>query len=328
MKRTPALFLSLLLLITLSACGETPLPSAGEKLDVVTTLFPYYDLARTLAGDRASVTLLCSAGRESHSYEPTPHDVLRVTDADLFFYNGGVDEQWATELLAASGHGAVLTGMELISVREEELPEGATSHEHAHAHEDHAHEAHAHDEEARGGAPEYDEHIWTSPRNMRRLAEALTETLCGLDAAHAEEYTARLEEYLRELDGLDAAFTVLAAGHGYPELLFGDRFPFLYFCRDYGFGYRAAFAGCSTETEPSALTMVTLIERAKAERAPVYYLENGDGRIAKAVGEAAGVPVLRLDSCQSITREDFENGETYLSLMWRNYETIQKGLTG
>ena len=310
MKRFSALFLAFLLLASLVACGGTLPEEKDEKLQIVSTLFPYYDLARTIAGDAAEVTLLCSAGRESHSYEPTPHDVLRVLNADLFFYNGGTDEQWADELLAANEHGEALAGTACLSLLEEELPEGATSHE-----------------QEEEGEIEYDEHVWTSPRNMLVLAQALTDRLVRMDAEHADLFRENLAAFTRDVTALDAAFTALAAGHGYPALIFGDRFPFFYFCRAYGFSYLAAFAGCSTETEPSAATMIALIERAKAEKTPVYYLENGSGLVADAIAEAAGVPARRLDSCQSITREDMENGETYLSLMWRNYDTIRKGLT-
>ena len=318
MKRLIALLSALLLSLSLVSCTEAE-PQKSGKLQLIATLFPYYDLAKTVAGEKAEVTLLLGAGRESHSYEPTPKDILRITEADLFLYNGGVDETWASELLESTDHGSVFAGMDYVEALEEEEPEGSTNHEHGHEHG----EDHDHGEEQE---IEYDEHIWTSPKNMMRLASGFTALLSSVDPANAAYYEDNLQAYLAELTALDEAFTALAAETGYPTLLFGDRFPFLYFCEEYGFGYEAAFLGCSTETEPSAATMVSLIESARAQQGGyVYYLENSSARVADAVAEAAGCETAMLCSCQSITREDFDNGETYLSLMWRNYDILRKG---
>lgn len=320
MKRPLSLLLALGLMLSLVGCAETE-QHDPEKLRIVTTLFPYYDLARTIAGEKAEITLLCGAGRESHSYEPTPRDILRITEADVFLYNGGVDETWATELLTATEHGLVFTGMDYVDVREEGEIESATSHEHGHDHDD------DHDEHEHAHEIEYDEHIWTSPKNMMRLADGLFSLLIEHDSANAAYYGENYLHYIAELQRLDEAFTALSTEAEHPTLLFGDRFPFLYFCEDYGFGYEAAFLGCSTETEPSAATMRALIESAKEQHGGyVYYLENSSARVAEAVAEAAGAETAMLCSCQSITPEDFRNGETYLTLMQRNYDTLAKGV--
>ena len=323
MKRPLSLLFALGLMLSLVGCAETE-QHDPEKLRIVTTLFPYYDLARTIAGEKAEITLLCGAGRESHSYEPTPRDILRITEADLFLYNGGVDETWATELLETTAHGAVFTGMDCVEALEEGEIESATSHEHDHGHEhddDHEHDD-EHDHEI-----EYDEHIWTSPKNVMRLADGLFSLLIELDRANAAYYGENYTAFIAELQSLDRDFTALAEETGHPTLLFGDRFPFLYFCEEYGFGYEAAFLGCSTETEPSAATMRALIEYAKAQNGGyVYYLENSSARVAEAVAEASGAEPALLCSCQSVTPEDFQNGETYLTLMRRNYETLTKGV--
>lgn len=325
-KRLVSLVLALLLALPLSACGEAPAREAG-KLQIVATLFPYYDMARAIAGDRAEVTLLVSAGRESHSYEPTPLDVIRIGEADLFLYNGGTDEIWATELLSSMDHGRAVAMMEQVETREEELAEGMQAgrgHDHE---EDHGH-GHDHgDDDGHALEIEYDEHIWTSPVNAMAIAAVIAEALTELDGAGADYYAARLEDYLRELRELDEAFRETVAQGSRTLIVLGDRFPLLYFCEEYGLSYRAAFPGCSTETEPSAATMAYLIDRVREEEIPVvYYLENSSGRVAEAIAEATGAESMVFYSCQTVTAGDFLAGETYLSLMRRNAEALRKGL--
>ncbi|MGM9661669.1 MAG: metal ABC transporter substrate-binding protein [Oscillospiraceae bacterium] len=326
-KRLVSLALALLLCLSLAACGGEARQEDSGKLQIVATLFPYYDMARAIAGDRAEVTLLISAGRESHSYEPTPLDVIRIGEADLFLYNGGTDETWASEVLSSMDHGRAIAMMEQVEKREEELAEGMQA-ERGHDHDHEEGDDHDHgDEDGHALEIEYDEHIWTSPVNAMTIAAVIAEALTELDGAGADCYAANLEIYLAELQALDEAFRETVAQGSRNLIVLGDRFPLLYFCEEYGLSYRAAFLGCSTETEPSAATMAYLIDRVREEKIPVvYYLENSSGRVAEAIAEATGAEPVVFCSCQSVTPEDFRAGETYLSLMWRNVEVLQKGL--
>lgn len=327
-KKLTALLLALLLALSLLSCGAEQEPG-DDRVQVVATLFPYYDIARAIAGDRAEVTLLVSAGRESHSYEPTPMDIIRIGEADLFLYNGGTDELWATEVLHANDHGLAIPMLEQVEALEEEHMEGMQAqrgHDHDHDHED----EHDHDEDEDDGHAheiEYDEHIWTSPVNAMTIAAVTAEALTEIDPVNAAYYESNLQNYLAELTELDAAFRDVVENSERKLIVLGDRFPLLYFCREYDLDYRAAFAGCSSETEPSAATMAYLIDRVREEDIPcVYYLENSSGRVAEAISEASGAEPCLFYSCQTVTPEDFRAGETYLSLMRRNVEALRKGL--
>ena len=104
-------------------------------------------------------------------------------------------------------------------------------------------------------------------------------------------------------------------------LIFGDRFPFLYFAKEYGLEYYAAFPGCAGDTEPSAATMVFLIEKAKDENVPaVLKMELSNADIANAV------EVRIFYSCHNLSAEDFEKGETYLTMMQKNADTLKEVL--
>ena len=169
--------LALVLSLSLGGCAVREGSADDGRLRVVTTLFPYYDFARAVAGDRADVTLLLAPGREAHSFEPTPLDAVTISRADVFIYNGGEGEVWADDMLDAVGEdiGTVLRMMDFVDAREEEFSEGmqgADSHDHAH---DHDHELHDHAEHDHDDSDEieYDEHIWTSPKNAIRLCRAV-----------------------------------------------------------------------------------------------------------------------------------------------------------
>ena len=111
-------------------------------------------------------------------------------------------------------------------------------------------------------------------------------------------------------------------------LVFGDRFPLLYFCKEYGLDYRAAFHGCASDTEPSLATLKYLIDKVEDEDIPVVYtIELSSQKVAQAIAEITGARVLTFQSCQTVSRRDMEAGATYLSLMERNVEALKEGLS-
>lgn len=319
-RLTGAVLAVLVLLSVLSGCGPQ-VEQDESKVQVVSTLFPYYDFARQIGGDRVEVTLLLSPGRESHSFEPTPLDVIRISEADVFLYNGGEGEVWVDETMDAydAPDQVVCRMMDYVDVLEEELVEGME----AEGGHDHDHEGHEEDSDE----IEYDEHIWTSPVNAKLLAQAVCDALTKADPEGADYYAANLAAYEEDLTELDAAFRQVVAEGKRDILVFGDRFPLLYFCKTYGLRYRAAFQGCSSDTEPSVKTLAYLIDKVNEEHIPVvYHLELSSEAITNVICESTGAKSLQFHSCHNLSREDFEQGATYLSLMWQNVEALKEGL--
>lgn len=329
MKRIITLFLTLALTLSLAACAAPDEKADDGRLQIVATLFPYYDFARAIAGGRADVTLLLSPGREAHSFEPTPLDAVTISEADVFLYNGGESEYWVEEMLDAAGeHIAVKARMmDYVDALGEEFSEGmqgADAHDHDHDHGDHDHEKNeAHDSDK----VEYDEHIWTSPKNAAILCRAVCEAICRADAENADFYRANCEDYCAQLEELDARFSALCESAPRKLLIFADRFPMLYFCREYGLDYRAAFHGCSGDTEPSLATIKFLIDKVEDENIPVVYtIDFGTKKVAAVVSECTGAAIETICSMQTVSHADFDAGETYLTLMERNFEALRKGL--
>ena len=315
-----------------AGCSGGKRPDDG-RISIVATIFPQYDFARRIAGDRADVKMLLRPGMEAHSYEPSPKDIIGISKCDLFLNVGGESESWLEAVLDSADNPdmKIISAMDCVEAIEEETSEGMQSREHHHHHgdEEDEHEPepdhhHGDDGEEDG---EYDEHVWTSPMNAIAIVNQINRALCELDPDNAEFYCRNTDEYVAELTELDNSFRETVAGSKRNLLIFGDRFPLLYFVREYGLDYYAAFPGCAAETEPSAATVAFLIDAVKREKVPVVlYIELSNHKVADAIAESAGVRTAQFNTCHNISADDFAAGESYLSLMTANADILREAL--
>ena len=351
MKKILAFMLSLMLLIGLVPCTGV---AESKPVTVVTTIFPIYDWARQIIGENenTNLVLLLDNGVDLHSYQPSAQDIMTISTADLFIYVGGESDEWVEDVLESAMNPDLVS----ISLTEamgedlklEEIVEGM-EHEHDHDHdhdheedEDHNHEHeeeedhdHDHDEEHdhdhdHEHEEEYDEHVWLSLRNARKLTAAIAKALAGIDAANAEAILANAADYDAKLQELDAKYTEAVDNAALKTVLFADRFPFRYLADDYGLTYFAAFTGCSAESEASFATIAFLAGKTDELNLPaVLTIEGGNHKIADTVIATASNPdrkVLTMNSMQSVTAEDVENGMTYLSMMEENLTVLKEAL--
>jgi len=341
MKRIlPVIFALTLALSLFTGCNQAApnnggnVPDGDNKLSIVSTIFPGYDFTREVAGENVNLTMLLPPGSESHSFEPTPQDIISIQNCDIFICVGGESDAWVDGILDSMDTSGmtILSMMNLVDVVGEEIKEGMED-DHDHAHEDeHDDEEHGHDderdEEHEPEHTEYDEHVWTSPVNAIRITEAISDTLCALDVENADTYRANCSAYIEKLEGLDASFREVVQGATRDTLIFGDRFPFRYFVDEYGLDYFAAFPGCSTETEASAKTVAFLMDKVSAEGIPVvFHIEFSNEKMADTICESTGAKKLLLHSCHNVTRDEFASGVSYLELMTQNAENLKEALT-
>ena len=303
MKRLIAILLCLCLIL----CGCTAKPEKPHdetKLQIVCTSFPAYDFAREIAGDRAELTLLIKPGSEVHSYEPTPKDMIRIQESDLFICNGGESEQWAETLITPKLNTIYM--MDCVDTVEEST-DGIYN--------------------AEDGEPELDEHVWTSPLNAIKISEEICNALCKLDTDNAEAYKTNFAAYKAQLMALDREFRQVIKNSGKHTLVFADRFPMRYFALEYGLDCYAAFPGCSSETEPSAKTVAYLIDRVREDKIPaVLYMEFSNQKMADVICEDTGCRKLPFYSAHSVSAEQFEQGVSYLDLMRINLNSLKEAL--
>ena len=313
MKRTILIIAIFAAVFFVTGCrpDNNALQNPNGKINVVTTNFPPYDFVRQIAGDKVNLVMLLPPGSESHSFEPTPRDIITVQNSDIFIYGGGESDEWVNRILGSMNTDKmkILSMMDSVEPVEEETVEGMQ------------------EEEEGEEEPAYDEHVWTSPRNVILIVSSITELLCEADAANAEFYRKNSASYIESLNKLDAAFKDLVAGAKRKTIIFADRFPFRYFVEAYGLSYYAAFPGCSTETEPSAATVAFLINKIKAERIPVvFHIELSNERMADTISRETGAKKLLLNSAHNLSKRDFDSGQSYLEIMRSNVETLREAL--
>lgn len=321
MKKITPLFLGMALLLT--SCNISSGKSEdSDKLSIVTTIFPPYDFVREIADDNVEITMLLEPGSESHSYEPTPQDIIKIQESDLFIYVGGEGDVWVDTILDSMDQPLnTIVLMDEVEAVTEEIVEGM-EHEHEHEHEHDENCDHDHSEEA-----ELDEHVWTSPENAIKIVESIRDELCSIDEENSGTYKTNADAYLKELNALNDNIKEIVKTGKRDTVVFGDRFPMRYFADCYDISYYAAFPGCSTDSEPSASTIAFLIDKVKEENIPVIFsIEFSNQKVAKTISEATGAKIYEFHSCHNVTSDDFKNGASYLSLMTRNAEVLKEAL--
>ena len=304
-----------------SANSTTRPAVTDETLSVVATVFPAYDWARQIIGENeehVALTLLLDKGTDFHSYQPTVEDIYKVATADVFIYVGGESDKWVPDALAQATNKdmIVINLLEALgdAAKEEETVEGMEAEE----------------EEDEDEGPEYDEHVWLSLRNAQALCRRIAEALAARDPANAQRYEANRAAYAEQLKALDEGYIAALESPARRTLLFADRFPFRYLADDYGLTYYAAFSGCSAETEASFETVNFLVNKVDELELPwVMKIEGSDSRLAETIianSQAGNAQILELNSLQSVTAQDVENGASYLGVMEANLEVLKSAL--
>ena len=197
MKKIIAITLCLMMLSgVITGCGT---PSAkGDKLSIVTTIFPEYDWVKQILGDKADqadVTMLLDNGVDLHSYQPTADDIIKISTCDMFIYVGGESDEWVEDVLkeATNKDMVVINLLKALGddVKEEEVKEGMQEDEHEHDEDDdHEDEDHDHEEET-----EYDEHVWLSLKNAAKLCEYIVGKLGEIDPDNKDAYKANTDAW-------------------------------------------------------------------------------------------------------------------------------------
>ena len=287
-----------------------------EKIQVVVSNFASYDFLRAIIGedDNVELTFLLGAGKDTHSYEPTAQDLIKLQNADLFVYIGGEAEAWSDKIIKTLElqNAKIICIADYVDKLDEEEIDGAELED---------------EEEEEEGA--FDEHIWTSPRNAIKMVEALQNEMSELDSKNTEKYKTNAQNYIAKIKEVDSKIQEIVDNKVRDRLIFADKMPMQYFINYYGLKVSAAFSGCSTETEPSASTIAYLENKVKEENIPVVlYIELNDGRVAKTIADEAGdkCQAMQIQTLHNISKDDFDNGETWVSLMERNIKVLEKAL--
>lgn len=323
-KITAAAIAVLMIFFTFTACSvsESGSKQNEQKLSIICTIFPEYDWVREILGstaENAELTLLLDNGVDLHNYQPTADDIIKISNCDMFIYVGGESDEWVEKALSQADNQnmSVINLLDVLgsSAKEEERAEGMEGEE---------------EEEADDNETEYDEHVWLSLKNAEIFCGKIADELCALDSSNADVYRNNLTEYQSKLEDLDTKYKNTVNNAGTKTLLFADRFPFRYLTDDYGLTYYAAFSGCSAETEASFETVKFLADRTdELNLKTILTIENSQVKIAQTVidsTQSKNQSILSLNSMQSVTSQEVENGVTYLGIMEDNLSVIETAL--
>lgn len=362
LRKSVVFIVTISMILGMAGCGKTTEKEDNYRLKIVTSLFPYYDMARAVIGDVKGIDLkmIVTPGQDSHSFEPTPSDVIQMENADVLIYNGGSLETWIDTLLDSlnNKNQIQMKMMDYVDVLNEEIVEGMDTRFEEHDHEEHSHkednhnrenhkeDSHSeenhkednhsedssndsefHNEDSEEEHEETDEHIWTSPVNEIIMTEKICETLSKALPEEKENFQKNAENYISQLKELDNEFRTIVENAKTKEIIFADKFPLQYFTKEYGLKYYAAFPGCGSDMEPSAKTIAFLVDKIKEDNIKaVFYLELSSHIVADAIETDTGAKPLQFNSCHNITQKQFDSGVTYVDLMKENVNNLKIAL--
>lgn len=286
------------------SCGEVE-RSTG-KISVVTTIFPYYDYARSVSKGTCDVDMLLKPGSDVHSFEPTPSDILKIRNADLFIYNGGESDEWVDSILESLGDTDKPVVMKMTDYVKP-LTEMDADH-------------HAEDEE--------DEHIWTSLGNAKTLVSKISDEVSKLDQKNKSVYTKNSLDYIEKISKVQSEIEDTVNSSKSKKIVVGDRFPLLYFATEFSLDWECAFPGCSTETEPSLDRLSKLTDTIEKDNIKtILKLEMSENKVADTLADETNTKVRTFYSAESVSKEDFAKNVTYVDLMERNNNALKEALS-
>lgn len=286
-----------------------------EKLQVVVTLFPHYDFAKAIGGEYVTVDYLLPPGIESHSYEPTPKDMIKILDSDVFLFTNVLMEPWIEGMVSS---------IDATQTSTVDLSKSITL---LKTTNEHTHDDHAHEDEQGHETGEYDPHYWTDPNNAILMVDAIEQVFIERMPEKSEVFSSNADQLRESLMQLDASFIDLVKHAESKTILSGGHFAFGYFAERYGLSNLSPYIGFSPDAEPTPKSIAELINTIKETKSKaIFYEELIEPRVAKIISEETGVEMLLLHGAHNVSKSELETGVTYIEIMKGNLERLKIGL--
>lgn len=324
MKKNIAFILVLILIFTAITAVIISIKHPNKKnndgkIEIVATLFPQYDFAKQIGGDKVHVTLLLPPGTESHTYEPTPNDMVMINESDLFVFTGSEMEPWAENLISGMKKDInVLDLSKTVDLIDSEEFEEEHEHHDGDEKEGEEHEHHHH---------EYDPHIWLNPQYAIKMVKSIEDELVRIDPQNADYYKTNADNYIKQIEELDIQFEETVENSANKKIAFGGAFAYAYFVERYDLDFISAYETCGESAEPSTSQIKEVIDYIKTNKIPViFYKEYSTGNIAKTISEATGAKMLVFNTVHNVSKQEIQNGASYVSIMTQNLENLKQAL--
>lgn len=272
-----------------------------QKHTIVTTSFPLYEFARAAAGEHFDVTLLLPPGIEPHEYDPKPSDIVSIQNSVLFVYNGAGMEPWVYDILMgmdASKMKILEAGM-YVSVTAEVVGDetGLT-----------------------------DPHIWLDFTNDQLIVNAIATALSEIDPDNAENYTANANAYSEQLNNLDQEYVSSLSNCRVFTFITGGHDAYSYLAKRYDLQYHAVY-GLSPNSEPTPQQVKEIIDLTRESDIKYILVEPLlSTRMAETIAEEAGTQTLPFSPAGNLSKEEFDQGLTFIALMKENLVSLTTAL--
>jgi len=301
----------------------------GDKISVVTTLFPQYDFVKEIGGDKVDVTLLLPPGVEAHSYEPKPSDIVKINNSDLFVYTGEFMEPWAHDItLGVDKTVKVVDASASVSLMKEEGDDRVHKHEDEDEEEhldDHADER-EHEDEHEHNHGGVDPHMWLDFDNAKIMAKNITDALVLIDPENVVYYRNNFESYQNKLSELDNEYKNTLSICKSKTIVYGGHYAFGYMAKRYGLDYLSA-QGFSPDSEPTAKDMIALTDQInKNGISYIFYEELTSSKIAETLAKETNAKLLLLNGAHNLVKEDYEKNISFVKIMKNNLSNLKTGL--
>ncbi|MFA5024313.1 MAG: zinc ABC transporter substrate-binding protein [Patescibacteria group bacterium] len=274
------------------------------KFKVVTTLFPLYDMARSIGSDKADVYQLLPPGVEAHSFEPKPSDLVKINEADIFIYTGKFMEPWVEDILKS------VTNKNLIVVdasQNTKMIPGVF-----------------HDEDEPAGS--LDPHIWLDFDNAKIMATNIKQAFVAKDSKDTNFYEQKADNYSNELTNFDSEYHTTLSTCESKEIVYGGHYAFGYLANRYGLKYLAA-QGVSPDSEPTASDLANLVDQVNKEKIKyVFYEELTTPKIAETIAQETNAKMLLLNAAHNLAKDQFDSGTTFFDILRSDLENLKIGL--
>jgi zinc transport system substrate-binding protein len=318
MKKIAGLGLIMTFLILLSACTNP------KKADIVTTMFPQYDFARQIVGDKMTVSLLIPPGQEIHDYEATSRDMVAIKEAKLFIFTSLEIDTWIKDIDQIVGKNTIYLDLSQSYTLEEhhhdDEHEHMTSLSSSLGDDDHDHE--------------HDIHYWTDPTTAIQLIEAILLKIIEIDPENAQYYEDNAHQYIHEIEELHHEIdrllmsdlyhnsTIYFAGHN-AMASFGER---------YHLTIVSLFEGFKPDADLTSAELISFVSQVKSAQVRHLFVEElvepkAALRIKSELAkENYALTLLELHGYHNITKSQMEDGVTYRDLLEQNFENIKRAL--
>ena len=290
-------------------------PSMAEsrsKIRVMTSIFPLQEFAKAVGGERAEVQMLFSPGAEVHTSELKPSDVAKISRADIFIFIGPAMEPWADKVLrAAQGKNLIVVeasgGLPFMEAFHGEGERESHSHRHAHK-------------------EKMDPHIWLDFSLSLKIVDSVLSGFLKKDPNQAGYYQKNARAYKSNLIELDKRYQRSLASCRHRQIILGGHAAFGYLARRYGME-QTALSGVSPHAEVTPRRMAEIIDYIKKSGLKYIFTEEMvHPKTSQALAKEAGVRVLILNPGGNLTADQSRQKMTFMDLMERNLQNLQKGL--